>query len=74
VIFTTLYVEKIESAYGVESWAGGTIMTAQQEWKVTATPGTNGGESLTWSGKGECPWRINQKLQVTIAPFPEEDQ
>ena len=74
MIFTTLYVEKIEAAYGVESWPHLTIMTAQQEWTVTAVPGVNNGESLTWRGKGECPWHINQKLQVTIAPFIEEDQ
>jgi hypothetical protein len=64
MVFAMLYVEKIESA---------SDFFANKEWTVTARPGAQSGESLTWRGKGECPWHINQKLQVTIAPFLEED-
>ena len=64
-------VERVESTYGIDSSYSSLIMTYGEEWAVTARQGTS---VLTWTGKGECPWRVNQRVRVTVSDALEGGQ
>jgi hypothetical protein len=70
----TYWITGIEAEWDIQLSGFSAAMVQGQAWRVTARPGIGSNDTLVWTGTGECPWRVNQKLLVTVAPYPEEEQ